>query len=241
MLHRDDVCAAGRGLSVVIKTQRLADSFHACHNIAAQSLNLPTSFQPSTICHTIRMQWKNLVAFLATTSCLVRALPTATSPPASLAVRHQDLGNHVPSDTPLNNPQRRSGVVSRFSRLRPGDTMMLASGIKIVVHTVIVHSLTGFNRNLPTIGEVTNNLDTMGQTLYLDRAMSLAYSLAAGRRITVAMEWTTGQQLSPNLSQPEFQSIIVAMWRTMLDLTEDFCEAQFDFGGRILSIILRYS
>lgn len=188
------------------------------------------------------MQWKSFFTFLATASCLVRALPTVDPSLPALMRRQPDLGAHVnyqPEDT-FNNHQRRAGVISRFSRLRTGDTMHLASGLNIVLHTLIVNKLTTFT--LPGIGQVTDNLDAVGRALDIQRVMTLAYSLSTGRRITVTMEWNKGQQISPNLTAPEFQAIIIAMWRTMQELTEDWCEAQFDFGfEHILSIVLRYT
>jgi hypothetical protein len=196
------------------------------------------------------MQLAHFLQILAATSALVQADPLASagSQALDLAAHNtlrnpeihtnpRSLGSANPEDRTVK-PRQSGGIITRYTQLAQGQSLLLSSGIRIVVSLISLGASSGVT--VPSLGSVATSLDTMGITLGQHASSSTGVGVAG---ITLSVAYNSALHQVPAMTGLEWQTIIFSMYDvlTASHVICDSIEATFQLGQDTLQVVLTLS
>lgn len=163
------------------------------------------------------------------------ALGSPQTPAAVAANVERSLGSVVPvrDNTQVHKLAARN-VITRLTRIRQDDHLLLASGVNLVVQLLGVGRNTAFS--VPTLPAVANSLDVMGNTLGQHVAAATGVQLNGGQLLDV--HWDTSNNVTPAITSLEWQTLLFAMYQVLPASGFDYVRATCSLGQVTLEILL---
>ncbi|RYP05521.1 hypothetical protein DL765_009821 [Monosporascus sp. GIB2] len=126
-------------------------------------------------------------------------------------------------------------VITRFRRMGQYDSLLLSTGVNLVVDFLSVGRAT--NVGIPKLSDVANSLDTMGNALGQHVSESTGVRLDSGQLL--AVNWKAGNSVTPAITSLEWQTLLFAMYQVISGTGWDYVKAECSIGDTTLEILLK--
>ncbi|KAK3385813.1 hypothetical protein B0H63DRAFT_449816 [Podospora didyma] len=187
------------------------------------------------------MHFAHFFNVLAIAAALAQAAPAPPAVGDALVARNAatdvrtTASAHIERDTatPEDHHLHRRNIITRYTRMRQGDNLLLHSGVNIVCNLLSVGRATQVA--VPALSGVSNNLDVMGN------ALGQHVSSATGAQVSGALlsvHWATSNSQTPAITSLEWQTLLFAMYQVLPGSGWDYVTATFSYGGQALSVFM---